>query len=74
MSDKSVHLPKCRNLCIFVIFTGTIYYSVSFIIYSTMGKGDQRSKRGKIYAGSHGKTRPKQKKLIAAKKKALAAA
>lgn len=24
-----------------------------------MGKGDRRSRRGKIYAGSFGKTRPK---------------
>jgi ribosomal small subunit protein bTHX len=39
-----------------------------------MGKGDQRSKRGKIFAGSSGKTRPKQKKTVGAKKKALAAA
>jgi 30S ribosomal protein S31 len=23
-----------------------------------MGKGDQRSRRGKIYRGTHGKTRP----------------
>jgi 30S ribosomal protein S31 len=27
-----------------------------------MGKGDQRSKRGKIHIGSHGKTRPRKKK------------
>ncbi len=26
-----------------------------------MGKGDQRSKRGKIWRGTHGKTRPKNK-------------
>lgn len=26
-----------------------------------MGKGDQRSRRGKIFAGTHGKTRPKKK-------------
>ena len=25
-----------------------------------MGKGDQRSKRGKIYRGTHGKSRPKK--------------
>lgn len=24
-----------------------------------MGKGDRRTKRGKIFRGSHGKTRPK---------------
>ncbi len=27
-----------------------------------MGKGDQRTRRGKIFRGSHGKTRPKRKK------------
>lgn len=27
-----------------------------------MGKGDKRSKRGKIFAGSYGKTRPKATK------------
>jgi 30S ribosomal protein S31 len=27
-----------------------------------MGKGDRRSKRGKIFRGSFGKTRPKKKK------------
>ncbi len=37
-----------------------------------MGKGDPRSKRGKIYQGSFGKTRPKdpvKAKKHAAKKK-----
>ncbi len=27
-----------------------------------MGKGDQRTKRGKIWKGTYGKTRPKKKK------------
>ncbi|MBP8976102.1 MAG: 30S ribosomal protein THX [Bacteroidetes bacterium] len=27
-----------------------------------MGKGDQRSKRGKIFRGTFGKSRPKKKK------------
>ena len=26
-----------------------------------MGKGDKRSRRGKIFAGSYGKTRPQKK-------------
>ena len=26
-----------------------------------MGKGDKRSKRGKIFAGSYGKSRPKKR-------------
>ena len=29
-----------------------------------MGKGDKRTRRGKIFAGSFGKTRPKYKKKI----------
>ncbi|MEP6787867.1 MAG: 30S ribosomal protein THX [Acidobacteriota bacterium] len=29
-----------------------------------MGKGDKRSRRGKISVGSHGKTRPKRKKVV----------
>lgn len=28
-----------------------------------MGKGDQRSKKGKIWRGTHGKARPKKKKV-----------
>jgi 30S ribosomal protein S31 len=27
-----------------------------------MGKGDRRTKRGKIWRGSHGRLRPKEKK------------
>ncbi|MDX1941377.1 MAG: 30S ribosomal protein THX [Saprospiraceae bacterium] len=33
-----------------------------------MGKGDKRSKRGKIWRGSHGKSRPKKAKKLLAKK------
>jgi 30S ribosomal protein S31 len=33
----------------------------------TMGKGDKRSRRGKIYRGSYGKTRPRRKKKPAPK-------
>jgi 30S ribosomal protein S31 len=29
-----------------------------------MGKGDKRTRRGKIFAGSYGKSRPKRKKNI----------
>ena len=29
-----------------------------------MGKGDKRSRRGKIFVGSFGKTRPKPKKAV----------
>jgi ribosomal small subunit protein bTHX len=34
-----------------------------------MGKGDQRTKKGKRFRGTHGKTRPKKKKKKAAQKK-----
>jgi len=27
-----------------------------------MGKGDQRTRRGKLYRGTHGKTRPRKRK------------
>jgi 30S ribosomal protein S31 len=30
-----------------------------------MGRGDKRTRRGKIFAGSYGKTRPKNKKKVA---------
>jgi 30S ribosomal protein S31 len=33
-----------------------------------MGKGDKRTKRGKIFQGSHGNTRPKSVKLTNAPK------
>jgi len=33
-----------------------------------MGKGDKRSKRGKIWRGSHGNARPKGKKKVVVKK------
>ncbi|HRK25814.1 MAG TPA: 30S ribosomal protein THX [Chitinophagales bacterium] len=32
-----------------------------------MGKGDKRSKRGKIWRGSNGKSRPKNSKLDSSK-------
>jgi 30S ribosomal protein S31 len=35
-----------------------------------MGKGDKRTRKGKIYAGSHGNTRPHSPKGKAAVKKA----
>ena len=33
-----------------------------------MGKGDKKTKRGKIARGTYGNTRPKKKKLIKEKK------
>ena len=41
-----------------------------------MGRGDIKTKKGKIFSGSFGKTRPSKpaKKVVAAKEKAPAAA
>jgi 30S ribosomal protein S31 len=33
-----------------------------------MGKGDRRSKKGKIWRGTHGKYRPRKKKNVLKKK------
>jgi 30S ribosomal protein S31 len=38
-----------------------------------MGRGDRRTRRGKIWRGSTGKTRPKKKKKYKAKRKAARA-
>ncbi|HNT26608.1 MAG TPA: 30S ribosomal protein THX [bacterium] len=35
-----------------------------------MGKGDRKTKRGKMWRASHGKTRPSSQKIRAIKKKA----
>jgi 30S ribosomal protein S31 len=40
----------------------------------TMGKGDKRSKKGKIFRGSFGKRRPGKRRAAAAKKTAQRAA
>lgn len=32
-----------------------------------MGKGDKRSKKGKIYRGTYGKRRPRKRKTVAKK-------
>ena len=37
-----------------------------------MGKGDQRSRRGKTWIGTYGKTRPRKAKKVAVAKKATA--
>jgi 30S ribosomal protein S31 len=34
-----------------------------------MGKGDKKTKKGKTFKGSFGKSRPKHKKKVAEKKK-----
>ena len=56
-----------------LIINVLINYFLNFFIKkknATMGKGDKRTKRGKIILGSHGKTRPKTGKKVAPKKEA----
>jgi 30S ribosomal protein S31 len=38
-----------------------------------MGRGDKRSFKGKVFKGSHGKTRPKNREAAKAKAAAIAA-
>ena len=38
-----------------------------------MGRGDKRSRKGKIFAGSYGKTRPRHKKKAVATETAVTA-
>jgi len=39
-----------------------------------MGKGDKKTRRGKLWRGSHGKTRPKPKAPVAQKEAPVAKA
>jgi len=41
---------------------GNGYSEILFMVMQYMGKGDIRTRRGKIYRGSFGKTRPRKKK------------
>jgi 30S ribosomal protein S31 len=34
-----------------------------------MGKGDRKTRRGKIWRGTYGKTRPRKKKVVKLEKK-----
>jgi ribosomal small subunit protein bTHX len=40
---------------------GAIADPISAVKEGTMGSGDARTRRGKLFRGSHGKTRPKGK-------------
>ena len=51
-------------------FSGWHIHSFLLEADTDMGKGDQRTKKGKRFRGTHGKTRPrKKKKKKAAQKK-----
>jgi ribosomal small subunit protein bTHX len=48
--------------------------TLTFKFTDNMGRGDAKTKRGKINRGSHGKSRPKLKKLKTIRKIAAQAA
>ncbi|HXF66950.1 MAG TPA: 30S ribosomal protein THX [Burkholderiales bacterium] len=57
-----------------VIRAGPVVYNAAVVFFEsgieTMGKGDLRTRRGKLFRGSYGKTRPrrpKKKPPVAAK-------
>jgi ribosomal small subunit protein bTHX len=50
------------------------HYCLTTSLEFIMGRGDARTKRGKINRGSHGVSRPKLKKIKTVLKKAAAAA
>jgi 30S ribosomal protein S31 len=60
-------------------FINFVLYSYNYLIIKIMGKGDKKTKRGKILMGSHGVRRPRRKlaraiPLIALKEEKPAAA
>lgn len=53
-------------------FLSLFFYFYTQLLYNIMGKGDQRSKRGKVHIGTYGRLRKRKKmaKKAAAAKKA----
>lgn len=51
---------------------GIVYLYFNFNSKYIMGKGDQRSKKGKIHIGSYGRLRPRKKATAAAAPKKAA--
>ncbi len=52
----------------FWCFSGRYIRSFLLEADTDLGKGDQRTKKGKRFRGTHGKTRPRKKKKAAQKK------
>jgi 30S ribosomal protein S31 len=46
-------------------FINFVAYSYNYLIIKIMGKGDKKTKRGKILMGSHGVRRPRRKLIKA---------
>lgn len=55
-----------------IFFSKYFIFAKQFILFKKgeiMGKGDLRTRRGKIYRGTFGKTRPKKKIIKVVKEK-----
>jgi ribosomal small subunit protein bTHX len=72
VSVSGIIVGKRLKMRILSLHTINDFFYLSFS--TIMGKGDQRSKHGKVCNGSHGKRRPKKKNIrIARAAKVLAA-
>ncbi len=57
-----------------MLYLAFLFYTSTEVIKQIMGKGDKRSKKGKIFKGSNGKARPTAANRNAKAKKETAAA
>ena len=53
-------------MCLLIKIKKLIFEFINFKFFGLMGKGDMKTKRGKICRGSYGKLRPRNKKKAAA--------
>jgi 30S ribosomal protein S31 len=67
-------LNLSKNLCNFALCFKKYLFSLQKYTILTMGRGDKRSKRGKITLGSYGNNRPKPAAVRKAKAATAAAA
>ena len=71
VKGKKSDASACLKICAGDVSLPLIFFKNSIPL---MGKGDYRSKRGKIRRGSNGKSRPNPRKNRAAFRKSTAAA
>jgi 30S ribosomal protein S31 len=66
--------PRWRSLWTVPALVHRLRRLSKYLLEILVGKGDRRTRRGKIYAGSFGKSRPKVPKVTGSKKPAAAPA
>ena len=62
---KRINGLKIKNTN-YICTNGTYFYLLTIITNTTMGKGDIKTRRGKIFNGSFGNTRPQKNKKATA--------